>query len=176
MPALYRKQYLEPWTFTKPGVVLLKENSIIVLEEGKHLTSARPVITTDEANAVKYGLPSTVTFEKSFDVINPGQTNIISTFILRTTAAGDTLLAVNNLQAAFPAVVQGPGEENTYYFTGDFANNEIPFWTSRFKGIEKIKGPLFSDNPEDGKRFFWLYYRPLLNGIFTEYYTSSAVK
>ncbi|MCK7533660.1 MAG: hypothetical protein MZV63_22830 [Marinilabiliales bacterium] len=57
MPALYRKQYREPWTFTRPGVVLLRENSIIVLEEGKHLESALPMINTPESFAVKFNVP-----------------------------------------------------------------------------------------------------------------------
>ena len=33
--AMYSKQYKKPWTFTKPGIVILKEKDIIVLEEGK---------------------------------------------------------------------------------------------------------------------------------------------
>jgi hypothetical protein len=176
MPALYRKQYLEPWTFTNPGVVLLKENSIIVLEEGKHLASALPLITTSETAAARLSVAPAVTFVNSFDVINPGQNDVISYFNLRTTPAGDTLLAVNDLQAAFPAVVQEPDNGNTYYFSGDFSNNKIPFWTSRFKGMDKMNRLLYTDDPEDSERFFWLYYKPLIKGLFNEYYAASSGK
>ncbi len=176
MPALYRKQYLEPWTFTNPGVVLLKENSIIVLEEGKHLATALPLITTSETAAARLSVAPAVTFVSSFDVINPGQNDVISYFNLRTTPAGDTLLAVNDLQASFPAVVQEPGNGNTYYFSGDFSNNKIPFWTSRFKGMDKMNRLLYTDNPEDSERFFWLYYKPLIKGLFNEYYAASSGK
>jgi hypothetical protein len=177
MPALYRKQNLEPWTFTKPGVVLLKENSIIVLEEGKHLTSAMPVITTTEAYATKYNLPQSVTFAKSFDIIDPGQNNVVSSFNLKTTPAGDTLLAFNELQAEFPAIVQEPTIGRTYYFSGDFANNDIPFWTARFKNIDKrAKTFFYSENENDEKRFFWLYYKPLITSIFTEYQATLSGK
>jgi len=176
MPALYRKQYLEPWTFTNPGVVLLKENSIIVLEEGKHLATALPLITTSETAAARLSVAPAVTFVSSFDVINPGQNDVISYFNLRTTPAGDTLLAVNDLQASFPAVVQEPGNGNTYYFSGDFSNNKIPFWTSRFKGMDKMNRLLYTDDPEDSERFFWLYYKPLIKGLFNEYYAASSGK
>jgi hypothetical protein len=170
MPALYRKQYREPWTFTNPGVVLLKENSIIVLEEGNQLTSAMPMIVTGETNASRLGVAPTVTFTNSFDIIDPGENEVISEFILNTTPAGDTLLALNDLKPVFPAVIEEPLARRTYYFSGDFANNDIPFWTARFRNIQKgAKALLYSDNPNDPRRFFWLYYKPLINSIFTEY-------
>jgi len=177
MPVLYRKQYSEPWTFSKSGIVLLKENSIIVLEEEKHLTSPLPMIVTGAGNALRFNVPETVTFSKSFDIINPGQNNIVSEFILNTTPAGDSLLAEFNLKPVFPAVIQEPLVQRTYYFSGDFANNDIPFWTARFRNIQKgIRPLLFSDNPNDPKRFFWLYYKPLINSIFTEYQRDEAGK
>lgn len=173
MPAIYRKQYREPWKFSKSGVVLLKDNSIIVLEEGKQLTASKPLIVTAENYASEYKVPGSVAFENDFDIIDPGQNNVISSFNLRTTASGDTLLTVNGLSSTFPAVIQEPVAKHTYYFSGDFTTNSIPFWTSRFKGIEKAKALLYSDNPEDGKRFFWLFYKPLITGVFTEYSNES---
>ncbi len=170
MPALYRKQYREPWTFSKAGVVLLRENSIIVLEEGNQLTSALPVITTDESYAGKFNLPREIAFTNSFDIIDPGANTVISEFVLNTTPAGDTLLAVNDLTRVFPAVTLEPLVQRTYYFAGDFAFNDIPFWTARLKSIEKSgKALLYSDNQADPRRFFWLYYKPLINSIFTGY-------
>jgi hypothetical protein len=177
MPALYRKQYLEPWSFTKPGVVLLKENNLIVLEEGKHLTSAMPVISTTSPYTEKYNLPQSVTFANSFDIIDPGQNSIVSSFNLKTTPEGDTLLAVNELPSVFPAVVQDPTTGHTFYFSGDFANNDIPFWTSRLNNMDKkAKAFFYSENENDSKRFFWLYYKPLVTGIFNEYRSAATGK
>jgi len=169
IPELYRKQFRKPWTFNKAGVVLLKGNSIIVLEEGKHHANSLPAIVTSEVYIQRYNLPETVTFENDFDIINPGSNNIVSSFNLKTTAAGDSLLGVYGLQANFPAVVQEPAAQHTYYFCGDFTKNSIPLWTARFVGVEKARGLLLSDKPDDSKRFFWHYYKPLVNGIFSEY-------
>jgi hypothetical protein len=177
MPALYRKQTGEPWTFTKAGVVLLKENGIIVLEEGRHLTSALPVIRTNSTEAGIYGVPETVTFTNSFDIIDPGLNTVVSEFVLNTTAAGDTLLLENDLTAIFPAVTREPLQQRTYYFAGDFANNDIPFWTARLRNIQKTgKAFLYSDNVNDPRRFFWLYYKPLITNIFSKYQAETAGK
>jgi hypothetical protein len=170
MPALYRKQNQKPWTFSRPGVVLLNENNILVLEEGRHLTSPMPVITTASPFTEKYNLPLLITFANSFDIIDPGKNTVVSYFKLNTTPEGDTLLTENDLTSVFPAVVQDPEKGRTFYFSGDFANNDVPFWTSRFMNMDKkAKMLLYSENENDGKRFFWMYYKPLITGIFSEY-------
>ncbi|HUX55851.1 MAG TPA: hypothetical protein VMV77_02680 [Bacteroidales bacterium] len=174
MTAIYRKQYRKPWTFTKPGIVILKDKDIIVLEEGIHLKNAVPHIITDSLYIEKYGVPSSVAFDRWFDIIDPLENNIISKYRIETTLFGDTVLYENNLSSEFPAVVQEPPD--IYYFAGDFASNNIPVWTSRFVGVEKLKVLLYSKKPDDTRRFFWLYYRPLINGIFTDYYDSVTEK
>ncbi|MBA4323101.1 MAG: hypothetical protein C0408_09825, partial [Odoribacter sp.] len=176
MTAMYRKEYRKPWTFSKPGVVFIKDRDIIVLEEGTHLKSALPFITTDSTYRKKYGIPEKVSFHGWFDVIEPLNSNVISTFNLETTPVGDTLLFENFLSKEFPAVITDTSNQRTYYFSGDFATNIVPFWISRFKGIEKLKGILYTEKPEDSRRFFWLYYRPLINGIFGDYYKSMNEK
>jgi hypothetical protein len=172
MTAMYRKQYRKPWTYKKPGIVLLKEKYIIVLEEGTQLKNAMPHIITDTVSCKKYGVSASVAFDKWFDIIDPLQNNVVSKFKIETTSIGDTLLSDNNLISEFPAVIQEPAAHRIYYFSGDFANYNIPYWTSRFMGGFKFKAFLYSDKPDDARRFFWLYYKPLVNGIFTEYYNT----
>jgi len=172
MTSMYRKEYKTPWTFTKPGVVILSEKSIIVLEEGTHLKSALPFIITDNENCQKYGVPPEVAFSNWFDIVDPMQNNVLSRFRLETTSLGDTLLSSRMLSNVFPAVVQEPVNQRTYYFSGDFASNDICFMTSRIEGFEKLKFLLYTDKREDTRRFFWLYYKPLIHKIFTDYYVS----
>ena len=176
MTAMYRKEYKKPWTFTKPGVVILKEKDIVVLEEGKQLKNPMPQIITDEASSKKYSVVPSVAFDQWFDIIDPLQNKVISKFKLDTTPIGDSLLINNALQNEFPAVVQDPVIQRTYYFSGDFATYNVPYCTARIKGVEKLKGILFSDKPDDTRRFFWLYYRPLINGIFNDYYETLSKK
>ena len=172
MTAMYRKEYRKPWNFKKPGLVILSEKNIIVLEEGTHLKNAMPHIITDSVYTKKYGVTGSVAFSKWFDIIDPLKNNVVSRFKIETTPIGDTLLAGNDLSNEFPAVVQEPVAQRIYYFSGDFANDNTTMWTSRFLGVAKLKGILYSDKPDDTRRFFWLYYKPLINGIFTNYYNS----
>ncbi len=168
--SMYRKQYKKPWTFSKPGIVIIGEKNIIVLEEGTHLNSAMPIISTNPEYCNKYGVIPSVAFDKWFDIIDPKGNNVISSFTLQTTALGDSLLDDNLIGREFPAVVQEPSKKRTYYFAGDFTTYNIPFCTYRLKDINKIKGLFYSDKLSDPRKFFWLYYKPLVSGIFTEYY------
>jgi hypothetical protein len=176
MTSMYRKEYRKPWTFKKSGVVLMTSKDIIVLEEGEHLKTGMLNILTDPENCKKYGVINKVPFEGWFDIIDPKANKVVSKFSLQTTAAGDSLLYDNFLTKEFPAVITDTLNQRTYYFSGDFATNKIPFWTSRIMGVEKLKGILYSDKQDDPRRFFWLYYRPLINGIFGEYYQSAKAK
>ena len=176
LTGMYRKQHKQPWTFKKAGIVLLTEKNIVVLEEGIHLKSPLPLIITDSANCAKYGVPASVTFKNWFDIIDPLENNIISRFRIETTALGDTLLENNTLSNEFPAVVQEPASGRIFYFSGDFATNNVWYCTSRIKGFDKLKGILYSSKPDDHRRFFWLYYKPLINGILTDYYNSINAK
>jgi hypothetical protein len=172
MTGMYRKQYKAPWTFSKPGIVILSNKDIIVLEEGTQLVDAKPFIVTSQENCDKYGVADSVFYKNWFDIIDSKANNVISNFKLETTPLGDSLLTLNFLSSEFPAVVQDTLAQRTYYFSGDFAKNILPFWSSWFQDIEKLKGIFYSAKPEDSRNFFWLYYRPLINGIFRDYYTS----
>jgi hypothetical protein len=177
MTAMYRRQYKQPWKFSKPGIVLLRDKAIMVLEEGTHLTKAMPEILTDSLYRERYQLPESVPFDQWFDIIDPMENKVISNIKLSTTALGDSILnQYEGVSSVFPAVVTDPVAERTYYFSGDFTNADIPVWSARFKGVEKLKGILYSSKPEDTRRFFWLYYKPLISGIFNEYYNSISAE
>ena len=176
MTGMYRKQFKKPWSFTKPGLVILSDKAILVLEEGSTLNKALPVIVTDSAYCAKYNLPESVPFDQWFDIIDPLANNVISKFKIGTSSLGDSLLTEYALKNEFPAAIQDPGTQRAYYFSGDFTYKNIPPWTARFKGIDKLKGILYSKRPDDTRRFFWLYYKPLIEGIFTDYYNTLPKK
>lgn len=173
MTSMYRKYNREPWTFTGPGIVLVKTREIVVLELGKHLTAPMPLIVTPEETATKYGVVQSVPFTGWFDVIDPIETNVVSNFTLPTTAAGDSLLSQNFLPGIFPAAVVDPAKELTWYFAGDFATNDVRYSTSYLAKQGFLMRTYFSEKDlNDPRRFFWLYYKPLITSIFTQHYNS----
>lgn len=172
MTQMYRKEHKQPWTFTKAGVVLVNQKNIIVLEEGKGITDPMPYIITNPEISGKYGVTDTVAFDKWFDVVQPVACNVLSNYELATTMEGDSLLMLHNLNREFPAVIQESVTPSVYYFAGNFAYNDKPVWSAMFKGVDKMKSVLYSDKSDDPRRFFWLYYKPLVSTIFNDYYNS----
>jgi len=170
--SLYRKKNREPWLFKNAGIVLLKgENEILVLEEGTHLENALPFIMTDKAVADNYNLAVQVPFDKPFEIVEPLDNEVLSTFQLITTEEGDLLLDKHFLTSEFPAVITNPGDTRSVYFCGDFATSNLPPWTACFGDLNIIKGLLYNDEDmNDTRRFFWQYYKPLLKGMLTDYY------
>jgi len=168
LTSAYRSQYGNPWTFKKAGLVLVKDNSVIVLEEGNQLQQALPVVSTATEYKQEFKVADSVPFCNEFEIINQGNNIVISNYNIKTTTAGDSILSTYGLTNVFPAVIQEPQTKHTYYFAGNFADNRLAFWTSRFK-IFQGKSLNYSDDPKDCRRFFWLYYKPLVNGILTEY-------
>ncbi|HEX2969253.1 MAG TPA: hypothetical protein VHO46_09110 [Bacteroidales bacterium] len=173
LPGYYRKEHKKPWTFTKSGIVLINQkNNVIVLEEGTHLSGTYPIIVSDTASCEKYGFSSKVAFDEWFDIIVPVSSRVISSYHLQTTPEGDSLLMDHNLTGVFPAVVQESNSPNVYYFAGNFAYSDKPEWTALFKNIEILNRFFYSEKADDPRRFFWLYYKPLVSTIFGDYYKS----
>ena len=170
MTSMYRKQYNQPWNFTKAGVVFVSDEGIVVLEEGKHLTSALPMIVTDQKYMAKWNLPEKVAFDQTFEVIEPINNTIISNIELATTSEGSALLEENGISSILPVALQDPSDEKTYYFAGDFTYYDTPMCTASFKGL--ISKMFFSTKTSDPNGFFYTYYKPLIEGIFNDYYSS----
>jgi len=169
---LYRKETRGPWPFKNAGIVLLKgENEIIVLEEGTHLENALPFIMTDGQVAVDYNLAAQVAYDRTFDIIDPLENRVLSTYRLMTTDQGDMLLDKHFLSAEFPAVIVNQGDIESVYFCGDFATSELPPWTACLGSLNIVNGLLYkSGDVDDTRRFFWKYYRPLMAGMLNDYY------
>jgi len=108
-------------------------------------------------------------------LIDPLQNKVISKFRLDTTPLGDTLLVNNSLMNEFPAVIQEPIIQRTYYFSGDFATYDYHSVQAGSK-VWKTQGESSSLITRWYKKIFWLYYRPLITSIFNDYYTSLKKK
>jgi len=169
---LYKKSSRQPWDFKNAGIILLKgSDEILVMEEGRHLENALPFIMTEGVFANEFGLAGQVAFDLSFEIIEPRDNQVLSNFKLRTLPDGDELLDKKFLSNEFPAVIANKGEMRSVYFCGDFATGSIPPWTASLGSLDMIKGLLYeNENLNDPRRFFWLYYKPLVSGIMNDYY------
>jgi len=168
--SLYEKQYRKDWSFKNSGIVLVKGNRVVVLENETHLEIEVPYIYTTTYGQEKFDLPYKVNFPYWFEVIESGENNVIANFKIHSNEVGDSILYSNMIRKIFPAIIEQPGENNCYYFTGDFTYNPVNNKTAYFKGIEKLEFLLVNDAPGNGTRFYWSYYKPLITGILDRYY------
>lgn len=167
---MYTKQYRKNWNFKNSGIVLVKGNRIVVLENETHLEIEVPYIYTTIYGREKFDLPYKVNFPYWFEVIESGENNVIANFKIHTNEVGDSILYSNMIPKVFPAITEQPGENNYYYFAGDFTYYPVNNKTAYFKGIEKLEFLLVNDAPGSGTMFYWSYYKPLITGILDNYY------
>lgn len=168
--SLYEKQFRKDWSFKNSGIVLVKGNRVVVLENETHLEIEVPYIYTTTYGQEKFDLPYKVNFPYWFEVIESGENNVIANFKIHTNEVGDSILYSNMIHKIFPAIIEQPGENNYYYFAGDFTYNPVNNKTAYFKGIEKLEFLLVNDAPGNGTRFYWSYYKPLITSILDRYY------
>ncbi|HKL37919.1 MAG TPA: hypothetical protein VJ876_03430, partial [Bacteroidales bacterium] len=163
---LYKSQNQGNWPFTGSGVVLIhKYGKVVILDNKKHLKKALPVIHTKSRIAKQYNLPDTIPYTNWFDIIQTDSTGqVLATFNLKTTAAGDSLLENYRMKADFPAITHHAGDYRFYYFAGDFSHNDISTTTSYFEGAQLVDFLFHGQDHSSSSYFFWRYYRPLIHG------------
>lgn len=172
MVHLYNASNDGEWSFENGGIVLIKNNSkIIVMEDGNDLSENGFTIQTSDAMMAKYNLPSEVITNCWFDIVLPEANNyqIISNFHLELTNEAEKELKQNHIPTEFPAVLYGGEEFPFYYFSGDFSKNEMPYYTAYLKGIKKFDNVFLAKDKNGSKRFFWDYYVPLVSSILDKY-------
>jgi hypothetical protein len=172
MPKLYESQHLNAWPQDKSGVVLVSNDGLIeLLVLGEDLRSLFPVIGTTPEYASKLGVTGSVEYDQWFEFITPGGNTVVpSTFSLDVSPEGKKILEKISLQSQFPAVVRATPGGFTFYFAGDFAENDVKMFTSRMAG-GKWLNKLLTDNAKPvNSKFFNGYYQPLMRSILNEYY------
>lgn len=167
----YRQQRRKSWEFTNSGIVLVKndDGKIVVLENQTHLDFDMPYIYTEEEYQESLNLPYKVPYTNWFDIIDPGENDIISTFKFHVNEVGDSLLEEFFIPLTFPAVISGSEGQNYYFFAGDFADNPIKHFSAYFNGFENLKLYKLRTEYRNTHSFYWEYYEPLITGILDMY-------
>jgi hypothetical protein len=164
---VYEEKNKKKWNFSGQGIVLVNENSsIIVLENNVHLNNPSPkIISTDYAQKI-YHLPEYQYYSFWFDIINPGKSNSsIASYQLDVTKEGKQLLDSMKIPSNFPAVIEHLDNYKFYYFAGDFADRNIFYSSSYFAGVPAL-AKIFSLKSSNTKNaFFWRFYLPLVQNI-----------
>lgn len=162
----YKNRNEGEWPYKEAGIILTKgKEDFIVLEEGTHLENSALKLVTDDKYSTTYSLPREIDFTKSFEIVQPGTTNsILANFVLTVNSEGQELLDARRLPSEFPAILIN-NKKPTYYFAGDFAQNNIAMSSASLVWGKKI-GNILGGSSKD---FFWQYYEPLISGLLESF-------
>lgn len=169
---LYKKQYKKHWDFNEAGIILIHEDSkIVVLELGETLKVEIPWVYSSEYGIKMYGLPQEITYPYWFDIMQNGESNrVISKYKIYTSEKGKKLLSDHGIPDVFPCVIENL-EKNYYYFCGDFCDNGIFVESAKFSGVSYLKNIFYNKyNLIDRNPFFWHFYKPMVSNIMENYY------
>lgn len=176
----YKKSHQDQWPFHNAGIVFINTSqSLVVLEEGRDLTEALPMIQTNDINQKKFDLPAETSYPFWFDVMqyDSALNQPISEFNLSLNDSGKKILKQNNIPFSFPAVLRHKNKDyQFYYFSGNFCDNPVSMSSSYFKGISFLKRIFYTNEDADRRSFFWNFYLPLMSHITNNYFETTVKK
>lgn len=164
----YEKQTKKKWTFAGVGIVLVNaEERLVVIPEG-HLKGDLLFSFTKEGDK-QLGLSSTSKYRYWFDIVSPLDKNeVLANYQLQVDDETKRLLKNEGVPLTFPAVVHHQTKRfQTYYFAGDYADNEeIPSFYQA-KGIPLLEKVLSYVRKKDSN-FYWQTYIPMTQRILKD--------
>jgi len=173
---LYKKDNNNKWPFTESGIIFVKNNKVVVLENNTHLNKEVPFIYPKKEITDQFQLADSVHYTFWFDITKAGKSNeTIASYKLDVNKMGQKLLSKHKIPQNFPAVIRQKDSKLTYYFCGDYADNKVWYPSCYFENVHKISRLFYSKELSQRKMFFWTFYRPLMKGILEDYYNNKVV-
>ncbi len=173
----YKQANSGRWPFKQAGMLCVHESGrIIILEEGKELTSWIPVINASSDFQDEMNVPGQLIYPYWMDVWtnNNDSNKIVARYSLPVTAAGKNMLTNQGIPVEFPAIIRRDNGFRFYYFCGDFADNPTKFRFAQLEGVAKLKFLLYNAiDKTDRNRFFWEFYLPMMQRILANEYKRS---
>lgn len=167
----YEKQTGQKWSFTGAGFLFVSDaDQVAVLEEGKDTRSRGNEFSLTEEGKAFVGQSVHARYNYWFDVIEPGEdSEVLANYELDLTDAGKQKLKELGIPSAFPAVIKNDTKTYaSYYFAGDFADNQQVSGFYRAAWLDKAYSLLARDSGGSQESFYWKAYRPLMKRVLQE--------
>jgi len=164
---LYKGKHNGEWPFKKSGIIFVKDENVVVLENQTQLIQESPQIITWKSERDKFKLPYCINYSGWFDITYPVDTteNIVSYFKINANRKGDSLLVNEGVPRVFPAVIENQNN-NFFYLCGDFNDVSPGHRFIRFNGVPCFERILSCKTSiKNSSSFFWHYYYPLMKII-----------
>lgn len=160
----YKEQNQGIWNFNGSGIVLIhKYGKILVLNYPKG--TGTPQLKTQKQQAERWDVPTSIDFTRWFDIsaVSDSTHEVLAYFELPE-AQNDSILLPMGVDCKFPAIVHQREKYPFYYFAGDFAEMQLPYWSSEISGATLLHR-LFGGST---KQFMWDYYYPMMEHILKQ--------
>ncbi|WP_132847746.1 hypothetical protein [Serpentinicella alkaliphila] len=163
----YESQQGRPWSYYSGGFIFVSSDDkvVVIKEEDNEKQGVDFCWTTEGEDFI--GKSGSYPYHYWFDIIEPaGTSTVLAEYDLSLTESGKKKLEAEGIPQVFPAVIQNnTGLYSTYYFAGDYADNE------NTPAFYKVAGlTTFMEKTILGKTdaFFWKAYVPLVKKIIAE--------
>lgn len=169
----------QPWSYTGAGYVLVSDNDqIAVLENGIDVGSRGLQVEFAAPYQAEFSVSASVAYHYWFEFITPDPgTEVLASYNLDLTAAGQARLAALGLPAQFPAMIRNRNTQYTaYYFAGDFADLQNVSRTYEFAGLAWLQRQLSGLNPNSDDYFYWNGYVPVMQKILADVATTARTR
>ena len=170
-PPMYEEKYGQKWLFTGPGILLVGNGDIIVLEEKECFNSKNLLkISVNDEYKKEFGNRS-LNYYNWFEIIQPDYgTESIATYTLDLNAVGmekfSKISNVNTFTAMTRKITQLGNI--SYYFAGDFNDYVSEMQLSNFCFADTFYRLISFDRDGDVKNFYWNFYEPVMKKILAD--------
>ena len=171
----HREQLQHTWQYSGSGIVLASEREssrgMLVVLDGSDISGA-PVLHPVDGHPLLEDVANNVPYFYQFEIIAPDTTStVLASFALRCKASGSEKLRRAGLPERFPAVVSRGSGIHSFYFAGDFADNEVETALTQVWNNEIVLRQIYYLYfVSDQTRFFWRFYLPLMKNILAAQY------
>ncbi|KAA9032424.1 hypothetical protein [Niallia endozanthoxylica] len=166
----YEKQYGEEYRFKGNGLVFVSEEDKVIVLTEKEISDEPVQFTLTEKGRSEYELNESISYNYWFDIIEPydGE-EVQAQFELSLSNKGEEKLKSSRIPLTFPAVVHHQAKlYDSYYFAGDFADQEKTPNFYRMSGITWWQQLFSFGGKGRTDTFYWEAYAPMMKEILTK--------
>lgn len=166
----YENQYNREWNFDGPGFAFVKsDDTVVILNEEMQFGKKLNQIKISEELKTEFKVKNNVKYYYWFEITKEYfDTEVLARYHLDLTEEGEKILLKYGINNDFPAIMRNKKDYTSYYFAGDFVDNEqIPSrWDA--KGICFLNKISTIDIKGNQNYFFYNVYYPMIEKILSD--------
>ena len=164
----YENQYKKKWEFSHDGFAFVNESErIVILTVKEHIKQDLLKVRFSKRAAEEFGITKAIPYYYWFDIVFPEKkSEVIAEYALDVNEIGYDILKTEGIPSIFPAVIRNKTNDiTTYYFEGDYADNNNINTLWNFYGAAWLNGFNTPNEKNNHAYFFWKAYYPMMKAI-----------